>query len=334
MLRARDNQSMIRPEYLNETVQIINFVSSHFLIYDADARRNQSFDEFCGGFCQANEPVRQFYNGMRVLAANASFELENRIDLAYPTSEMFSRSFSLLPNFFGIELEDDGRTLKSVAMIALIFRAEKHRSWTRNMVKQWELGVQTYFEKSFNQGKIEVNTLSPTIVEYDIMMAGKSLQPFLLVGFVIMCTFCTVTTMLSSVIMYHHKASINKQPSRIKTMAQNLLRWYTGVVSDWKVALIVMLVWTMYVGGAIVGLFYVKIDLSPQKMFLPDSKLIQIDSLRNKYMVPFYTPATVVVNNPGNLSDPENVQQLLSLKHAFESLPDAIGPESTKFFLE
>ncbi|EYC22934.1 hypothetical protein Y032_0016g3024 [Ancylostoma ceylanicum] len=147
MLRARDNQSMIRPEYLNETVQIINFVSSHFLIYDADARRNQSFDEFCGGFCQANEPVRQFYNGMRVLAANASFELENRIDLAYPTSEMFSRSFSLLPNFFGIELEDDGRTLKSVAMIALIFRAEKHRSWTRNMVKQWELGVQTYFEK-------------------------------------------------------------------------------------------------------------------------------------------------------------------------------------------
>ncbi|EYC22907.1 hypothetical protein Y032_0016g3014 [Ancylostoma ceylanicum] len=311
-------------------------------------------------------------------------------------------------------------------------------------------------------------------------MAGKSLQPFLLVGFVIMCTFCTVTTMLSSVIMYHHKASINKvilaitacivpfmacgtafgmiflmgvtfspilnvtpflvlaisvddaflmvhswnrikkndylnpksrpeqmvqvlvetgpaitisaftnilafaigayssppeirlfcignaacifmdmtyqltfytaimaifadspqphsekeQPSRIKTMAQNLLRWYTGVVSDWKVALIVMLVWTMYVGGAIVGLFYVKIDLSPQKMFLPDSKLIQIDSLRNKYMVPFYTPATVVVNNPGNLSDPENVQQLLSLKHAFESLPDAIGPESTKFFLD
>ncbi|KIH62714.1 hypothetical protein ANCDUO_06999 [Ancylostoma duodenale] len=166
MLRARDNQSMIRPEYLNETVQIMNFVSSHFLIYDADVRRNQSFDEFCGGFCQANEPVRQFYNGMRVLAANASFELENRIDLAYPTSEMFSRSFSLLPNFFGIELEDDGRTLKSVAMIALIFRAEKHRSWTRDMVKQWELRVQDYFENSFNQGKIEVSTLSPTIVEY------------------------------------------------------------------------------------------------------------------------------------------------------------------------
>lgn len=41
--------------------QILDFVSSHFLLYDADVGRNQSFDEFCGGFCQANEPVRQFY---------------------------------------------------------------------------------------------------------------------------------------------------------------------------------------------------------------------------------------------------------------------------------
>lgn len=43
-----------------------------------------------------------------------------------------------------------------------------------------------------------------------------------------------------------------QEPSRIKTMAQDLLRWYTSVVSDWKVALAVILVWTLYVGGAIV----------------------------------------------------------------------------------
>ncbi|KAK6734335.1 hypothetical protein RB195_017861 [Necator americanus] len=480
LLRARDNGSMIRPDYLNETVKILDLVSSKFLIYDADLRKNQSFNEFCGGFCQASEPVRQFYNGMRVLAANASFEIEDRIDLSYPTSEMFSRKFSLLPNFFGVEFEDDGKTLKFVAMVALIFRAEKHPSWTAKMVKQWELGVQDYFEKNFEHGKIEVNPISVAIVEHDIMLAGKSLQPFLAIGFIIMCTFCTATTILSSVIMYHQNASINKvilaitacilpfmacgtafgtvfllgvtfspilnvtpflvlaisvddaflmvhawnriekndylepksrqeklvqvlietgpaitisaftnilafvigayssppeirlfcignavcifmdmlyqltfytavmalfadsavqysekeESSRLKTAAQDFLHWYTGLVSNWKVSLAVMLIWVVYVGGAIVGLFYVSIDLSPQKMFLPDSKLIHIDRIRNKFMVPFYTPATVVVNNPGNLSDPENVQELLALKHAFESLPDAIGPESTKFFLD
>ncbi|VDK69357.1 unnamed protein product [Cylicostephanus goldi] len=145
-------------------------------MYDADLGRNQSFDEFCRGFCMANEPVRQYFvsidiptfllpifkisigsffqNGMRILAANTSFELDNRIDLAYPTSEMFYKAFSLLPNFFGIELEEDGRTLKSVGLIALIFRAEKHRSWTTTMVKEWELQVQTYFEKLVSNLKI------------------------------------------------------------------------------------------------------------------------------------------------------------------------------------
>ncbi|KHJ83325.1 hypothetical protein OESDEN_16978 [Oesophagostomum dentatum] len=42
------------------------------------------------------------------------------------------------------------------------------------------------------------------------MLAGASLQPFLLVGFLIMCVFCTITTLLSSVIMYNHKATYRK----------------------------------------------------------------------------------------------------------------------------
>ncbi|KAK6058796.1 hypothetical protein COOONC_03629 [Cooperia oncophora] len=46
-------------------------------------------------------------------------------------------------------------------------------------------------------------------------------------------------------------------------------------------------------------------------------------------MTPSYTFATVVVSNPGNFSDPENVQGLFEMKNAFESLPHAIGPEST-----
>ncbi|CAJ0606666.1 unnamed protein product [Cylicocyclus nassatus] len=480
LLRARDNQSMIRPHYLNQTVEILNFVSSHFLMYDADLGRNQSFDEFCRGFCMANEPVRQYFNGMRILAANTSFDIANRIDLAYPTSEMFYRAFSLLPNFFGIKLNEDGRTLKSVDLIALIFRAEKHRSWTTTMVKEWELQVQTYFEKDFDQSEIEVSALSPSIVEYDIMLAGNSLRPFLLVGFVIMCIFCTTTTILSSVTVYHHKATFNKVilsitacvlpfmacgtafgivfllgvtfspilnvtpflvlaisvddaflmvhswnriekddilstksrpdkmvqvlvetgpaitisaftnilafaigayssppeirlfcignaacifmdmtyqltfytavmalfadspkafeekkgPSRIEMIAQGFLHKYSGIIADWKASLAVVVLWALYFAGAITGLFFVNIDLSSQKMFLPDSKLIKIDSIRNRYMVPYYTSAMVVVNNPGNISDPENVRQLLAMKNAFETLPDAIGPESTKFFLD
>ncbi|WKX96526.1 hypothetical protein Q1695_012731 [Nippostrongylus brasiliensis] len=478
ILRAQDNQSMIRLDYLRETVQILDLVSSRFLMYDADRQQNQSFDQFCGGFCQANEPVRQFYNGMLVLQGNTSDELQQRITLAYPTSEIFSTKFSLLPNFFGVELDADGKAPKFVSLIALMFRAEKHPSWTVDMVKQWELNVEEYF-KNYDQQRIEVNALSAAIVEHDIVVAGKSLQPFLVIGFLIMCIFCTSTTIASSVIMFRHRATyrkvllsvtacvlpfmacgsalglvfllgINFSPllcitpflvlaisvddaflmvhawnriekndyrapkpraekmaqvcvetgpaiaisaftnilafaigavssspevrifcignaaciffdmlyqltfytaimslladsseppakeesdSRIKEAAKKLLHWYSSLIADVKVSLTVALLWSLFVAGAFVGSSYATVDLSSQKMFLPDSKLIQIDRIRNRYMVPSYTPATLVVSNPGNLSDAENINELNLMKTAFESLPNAIGSESTKFFM-
>ncbi|VDL76530.1 unnamed protein product [Nippostrongylus brasiliensis] len=517
---------MIRLDYLRETVQILDLVSSRFLMYDADRQQNQSFDQFCGGFCQANEPVRQFYNGMLVLQGNTSDELQQRITLAYPTSEIFSTKFSLLPNFFGVELDADGKAPKFVSLIALMFRAEKHPSWTVDMVKQWELNVEEYF-KNYDQQRIEVNALSAAIVEHvlrltnvtsglnyhfsrreilelqkkvkvtllDIVVAGKSLQPFLVIGFLIMCIFCTSTTIASSVIMFRHRATyrkvllsvtacvlpfmacgsalglvfllgINFSPllcitpflvlaisvddaflmvhawnriekndyrapkpraekmaqfllplsekalealsaqvcvetgpaiaisaftnilafaigavssspevrifcignaaciffdmlyqltfytaimslladsseppakeesdSRIKEAAKKLLHWYSSLIADVKVSLTVALLWSLFVAGAFVGSSYATVDLSSQKMFLPDSKLIQIDRIRNRYMVPSYTPATLVVSNPGNLSDAENINELNLMKTAFESLPNAIGSESTKFFM-
>uniref|UniRef100_A0A0K0DE52 SSD domain-containing protein n=1 Tax=Angiostrongylus cantonensis TaxID=6313 RepID=A0A0K0DE52_ANGCA len=408
-------------------------VSSRFLMYDSNTKTDQSFKEFCGGFCLVNEPVRQFYNGMRALQGNTSAELEKRISLTYPTSEIFSTKFSLLPHFFGVELNEDGETLKSVGLIALLFRAEKHPSWTPEMVKEWELKVGHFFAKEYNQTKIQVNALSPAIVERDIVRSGEYLQPFILVGFVIMCTFCATTTIISSVVMFHHRITFNKVilavtacivpflacgtafgvifllgvtfspllcitpflalaisvddaflmihawnriesddiqilllklqvlsetgPAIAISAITNVLAFGSGAISsppeirifcignaacifldmcyqpDARISLIVIFVWTVYVAGAIVGLFHVKIDLSPQKLFLPDSNIIEADRIHNTYVIPFYTPATVVVNNPGNISDPDNIRELFAVKRAFESIPDAIGPESTKFFL-
>lgn len=124
-----------------------------------------------------------------------------------------------------------------------------------------------------------------------------------------------------------------KEASRLKEAVQGVLRWYTGLIADVRCSLVAVLCWAVFVGGAAAGSFYARIDLSSQKMFLPDSKLIQIDHFRSQYMVPSYTPATVVVTKPGNLSDPKNVRDLLAMKDAFEKLPNAIGSESTKFFL-
>uniref|UniRef100_A0A1I7YYR5 SSD domain-containing protein n=1 Tax=Steinernema glaseri TaxID=37863 RepID=A0A1I7YYR5_9BILA len=61
LVLAKDNGTMLRNDYLNETVQILDLVSNNFTVFNAASKKNESFTEFCSGFCQINEPVRQFY---------------------------------------------------------------------------------------------------------------------------------------------------------------------------------------------------------------------------------------------------------------------------------
>lgn len=51
---AKDNGSMTRLDHLNETVDIIDYVGSHFQL------KNYTYYKMCKNFCDVNEPVRQF----------------------------------------------------------------------------------------------------------------------------------------------------------------------------------------------------------------------------------------------------------------------------------
>lgn len=51
---AKDDGSMSRIEYLNETVNIIDYVGENFAI------KNITYNDICKNFCDANEAVRQF----------------------------------------------------------------------------------------------------------------------------------------------------------------------------------------------------------------------------------------------------------------------------------
>lgn len=51
---AKDGGSMARITHLNETVDIVDYVGSHFPV------KNYTYYRMCKNFCDANEPVRQF----------------------------------------------------------------------------------------------------------------------------------------------------------------------------------------------------------------------------------------------------------------------------------
>ncbi|TKR80648.1 hypothetical protein L596_014688 [Steinernema carpocapsae] len=151
---AKDNGTMLRNEYLNETVQILDVISTGFPIFNPKTEKNESFNQFCSGFCQINEPVRQFYNGFQVKMGESSLNSSRseRISLHYPVTSLFGREVSLQPNFFGIELfnktaeaEQRWTNMKMVKMIIFQFRAEQHSEWKDDDVKKWELAVGNYF---------------------------------------------------------------------------------------------------------------------------------------------------------------------------------------------
>uniref|UniRef100_A0A183F5V6 SSD domain-containing protein n=1 Tax=Heligmosomoides polygyrus TaxID=6339 RepID=A0A183F5V6_HELPZ len=173
---AKDNGSMIRPDYMRETVKILNFAMNNITMLNRITGQEESFNQFCDSFCQLNEPIRQFYNGY-VILSEPSAEPTSRIKLSYPISSVFGRTFSLQPNFFGVELYNDTddqiprllgaakvteavlnstdvipelprvTNMKSVKMLAMQFRAEHKPGWTDPDVKKWEMKMVEVFER-------------------------------------------------------------------------------------------------------------------------------------------------------------------------------------------
>lgn len=99
---------------------------------------------------------------------NANETLHPRIQLRYPLTTIYDRRFSIQPNFYGITFNEPSNeknffnkiltpsitsndlelsNMKSVEMIALIYRAERTQKWTDEEVKDYEMSITRFFEK-------------------------------------------------------------------------------------------------------------------------------------------------------------------------------------------
>ncbi|CAI5439803.1 unnamed protein product [Caenorhabditis angaria] len=236
---AKDNGSMTRPDYLEETIQVLNFAMNNITMFDATSNKNETFNQFCQNFCQINEPVRQFYNGYKILNDGGD---NSRIKMNYPISEMFGRQFSLQPNFFGVETfensdqaakilagNDDENldvaaetsnstaepmavskitNVKSVKMITLQFRAEHKAGWKDEEIKKWEMQLVEIFEKNYNSKRLKIYSYSQTYVEEEMVRGGIIMIPYLVVGFSIMCVCSCILVMTRA--LYMHQENFYK----------------------------------------------------------------------------------------------------------------------------
>uniref|UniRef100_A0A0K0ETV9 SSD domain-containing protein n=1 Tax=Strongyloides venezuelensis TaxID=75913 RepID=A0A0K0ETV9_STRVS len=213
----KDGKNMMKPWLLKEAVKIHQLIMNNFTIHNKVTGINETYKNFCHGFCNINEPLVQFYNGYKFQydLMEKKEKLSDRIILRYPKSQFYGREFGLQSNFFGVKLknssemkENDITNLEYAKMIGMFYIARFKKGWTEEDVKDFEMQFIRFFTKEYKSKYIRVLPLSTTYVELEVVRAGMANVPYLSLGFTIMVICSCTTVLLSS--YYMNQASIHK----------------------------------------------------------------------------------------------------------------------------
>ncbi|CAI4222495.1 unnamed protein product [Auanema sp. JU1783] len=524
LVLPKHGKNALQPEILKEALRIESILTTNFTMLNKVKNKTENYREFCYSFCQINEPFAMFVEGylLQQSLKDSGQPLNTRLILNYPTSSVYDREINIQQSFFGIVIEDEQRVsnqtttttavaesritnMESARLFALQLRAERKEGWTTQEVKDYEMEIANYFEKRFVSDHVRVLTLSTSYVESEVVRAGMSLMPFLIVGFVIMAFISSLSTLLSALYMNQvsiHKVSLailacicpfmacgtglgllfaigvrfgsilyvtpflvlaigvddaylmihawqrvtrklrqNPHPDdspafrlaevladtgpaiiisaltniladtvgtytgspeitllaygnmicifvdfiyqitfysavmiivgefemeserqqnftqriccggeevdsvssgsetkpsfhdNVKAKMMSFLEFYLNLVTNKVFDLLVITLWGIGLGFTIYGITQMPINLTPKKLFAKDSTLLEMDDMRVDYVIPHYTLATIFINNPGNLSNPDRLQRLDNFVLEMESLPGAWGSVSSNYFI-
>ncbi|KHN77253.1 Patched domain-containing protein 3 [Toxocara canis] len=168
---AADGGTMTRLEHLNETVGILDDIGANVKV------KNQSFYDICTSFCNLNEPVVQFRNGMlfkslsRTAVNETNETLFHDLNLRYPMMTAFGHELDLTPNFHGVETYEEGKepedaitNIKYLKIIALIQRANRPDSWTAEDADAWDVAIRKRINEVKSTNGMLFKSLSRTAV--------------------------------------------------------------------------------------------------------------------------------------------------------------------------
>uniref|UniRef100_A0A915EVZ0 SSD domain-containing protein n=1 Tax=Ditylenchus dipsaci TaxID=166011 RepID=A0A915EVZ0_9BILA len=228
LVTAKNQSNMLGIRQLEEAVRLLNTISERFKVWNEDTEQEQNFLEFCDNFCTINEPVRHFYNGL--LVENNFGNSSDHIDLGYPITTVLGRQLHMDPNFFGVKvavhvnLKNDTRivsvnqlrtptgqsifdsketsqirnNIREIKLIGLQFRAERPASISMASIKKWEKSILTYLQEEFKSDYVDAYVLSESFLTAEVVRAGLTLLPFLVIGFSIMVVFSSITMSLAA----------------------------------------------------------------------------------------------------------------------------------------
>uniref|UniRef100_A0AC34RQX1 Uncharacterized protein n=1 Tax=Panagrolaimus sp. JU765 TaxID=591449 RepID=A0AC34RQX1_9BILA len=150
-IRPNDEKTLTRVEHLNATIDLLDFIGNNFTI------NGLNFYEFCTDFCEFNEPVRQFRNGL-VIQTSPEYTIpeelfDSRMNLTFPFMSIFGRQLDLSPLFFGVKkfdnpenqrLTNSTTNIENLPLIVLQLKADKPQNISKEDVSKWEREIEHY----------------------------------------------------------------------------------------------------------------------------------------------------------------------------------------------
>uniref|UniRef100_A0A915LZU9 SSD domain-containing protein n=1 Tax=Meloidogyne javanica TaxID=6303 RepID=A0A915LZU9_MELJA len=172
---------------MEQTVQLLDTLANDFQL------GGRPFNQFCTHFCQMNEPIRQFSNGLSVrkrhleALKDGGGEIKDGIylNLSFPFMSLFGHQVDLSPYFFGAEVDKNEGELKYLRLALLQFKADKPENINSFDVLSWERKIVNYLHSEY-KGDLRPLVFSMGFVADEVVRTGMTLFPFLSVGFVIM----------------------------------------------------------------------------------------------------------------------------------------------------
>ncbi|CAD6192598.1 unnamed protein product [Caenorhabditis auriculariae] len=215
---------MLGLSQLNHTVQVLDAISRQFYLSTPQGPKN--FEEYCSGFCLLNEPVRHFYNGMLISGQHGNTD-SHHLDLGYPVTTVLGTKLFMDPNFFGVKVfvndsttDSNGKivsaaensafhedmkqaqnNIRELSLVVLHFRAELSDDVRAADIRDYERRIVDHFHENFTSPFIDVYILTDSYITEEIVRAGLSLLPFLVVGFTIMAVFSSCTFLMSALVL-------------------------------------------------------------------------------------------------------------------------------------
>ncbi|KHN71603.1 Patched domain-containing protein 3 [Toxocara canis] len=118
-----------------------------------------------------------------------------------------------------------------------------------------------------------------------------------------------------------------------QSMAAAFLDHYCNWLSSGFTSVMMLFLLCLYWWTSLKGALSARPSLTPEKLFLSDSPMIEMNNIRNVYVLPSYTFVTVFVRNPGDLRNASRVQRIEHMIEDFEALPACNGPQFTRFWI-